>query len=156
MNDHPVSETDDSRLAELSDEECLRRLATRTIGRLTVILDHYPQVFVVNYRLDDFVIVFRTNQGTKLHAANHANVSFEVDEIDEVHRSGWTVVVLGMAEDVTDHVGDVTAERSRNLGVEPWAPGEKSRLVRIIPARITGRQLSPADLGYGTDDHGYL
>jgi nitroimidazol reductase NimA-like FMN-containing flavoprotein (pyridoxamine 5'-phosphate oxidase superfamily) len=144
------------RFDELTRDECLKRLAGRTIGRLAVMVNHYPQVFVVNYRLDDFIVVFRTHAGTKLNAANHANVSFQVDQIDEISRSGWSVLIQGMAEDVTDRVADPVSERSRNLGVQPWVPGEKPRLVRIIPARITGRELVPVDVEDSSDDIGYL
>ena len=106
-------------------------------------VNHYPQVFVVNYRLDDFIVVFRTHAGTKLDAANHANISFQVDHIDETTRTGWSVLIQGMAEDVTDRVADPITERSRDLGVQPWVPGDKPRLVRIIPAHITGRRAHP-------------
>ena len=130
-----------NRLDELSYEECIVRLRSRVVGRLAVMVGHYPQVFPMNYQLDDYIVVIRTDPGTKLTAANHANVSFQVDDIDTETQSGWSVLVEGMAEDVTDRKGDPITDRSDALGVEPWAPGEKPRIVRIIPARVTGRQL---------------
>jgi nitroimidazol reductase NimA-like FMN-containing flavoprotein (pyridoxamine 5'-phosphate oxidase superfamily) len=145
-------ETEGRTFQELSYEECMRRLATRSVGRLAVVVGHYPQVFLVNYRLDDFIVVFRTHAGTKLGAANHANVGFQVDHIDEATRSGWSVLIQGMAEDVTDRVADLVTERSRDLGVEPWVPGENPRFVRIIPALITGRELIPAELALWSDN----
>jgi uncharacterized protein len=156
MSDLSVSNAETRRFGELDDDECLRRLATRDIGRLSVMVGHYPQIFPVNYRLDDFVVVFRTHLGTKLNAANHANVGFQVDHIDPTNRSGWSVLIQGMAEDVTDRVADPITERSRDLGVTPWVPGDQPRLVRIIPAHITGRELTPAELGHWSDDRGYL
>jgi len=86
---------------ELSQQDCLDLLATEQVGRLAVVVDLYPQVFPVNYRLDDFVVAFRTHIGTKLLAANHANVGFEVDHLDPVSRSGWSVLIQGMAEDTS-------------------------------------------------------
>jgi nitroimidazol reductase NimA-like FMN-containing flavoprotein (pyridoxamine 5'-phosphate oxidase superfamily) len=151
-----TSNVNGPRLSDLSYEECLARLARGRVGRLAVVVDHYPQIFVVNYRLDDFIIVFRTNSGTKLDGANHRNVGFQVDDIDESRRSGWSVLIQGMAEDVTDRIADTTTERSRDLEVRPWAPGDKPRLVRIIPAHITGRELTAADLRSWSDDRGYL
>ncbi len=59
-------------------------------------------MFTVNYRLDDFIIVFRTHLGTKLLAANHANIGFQVDHVDATNHSGWSVLIQGMAEDVTE------------------------------------------------------
>lgn len=156
MDPQPAPAVDNRRLGKLDYDECLRRLATRSVGRLAVTVGHYPEVFVVNYRLDDFIVVFRTHPGTKLDAANHANISFQVDHIDEVHRTGWSVLIQGMAEDVTDRIGDPITERTRDLGVDPWAPGEQPRLVRIIPARITGREIEADELSYWSDDRGYL
>ena len=156
MSDQSAPEVEPRRFGELDYDECLRRLASRDVGRLSVIVGHYPQIFVVNYRLDDFVVVFRTHAGTKLDAANHANVGFQVDHIDEATRSGWSVLIQGMAEDVTDRIADSTTERSRDLGIVPWVPGDNPRLVRILPAHITGRELTPAELSYWSDDRGYL
>lgn len=132
-------------LRALTYDECLTRLAGATIGRLAVVVEHYPQVFPVNYRLDDFIVVFRTDLGTKLLAAHHANVGFEVDHFDGATRTGWSVLVQGMAEDVSGRVGDPITERSRHLAVDPWAPGDRSRLVRIIPANVSGREIENAD-----------
>ena len=146
----------EGRFAELPFDECIRRLGVHHVGRLAVVVGHYPQVFPVNYRLDDDIVVFRTHLGTKLLAAHHANVSFQVDLIDESTHSGWSVLVLGMAEDVTDHTGDLAADRSRLLDVAPWAPGDKSRVVRIIPAHVTGRELHGVSDSYWPDERGYL
>jgi uncharacterized protein len=134
-------------LEELSYADCLARLAAKSLGHLSVVIGHYPQVFPVNYRLDDNIVVFRTHSGRLLVAANHANVGFQVDHVDPATKTGWSVLVQGMAEDVSDRDGsDPIAKRSRGLGVEPWVPGEKPRFVRIIPAHITGRELGPDDL----------
>jgi hypothetical protein len=146
MDTQLTSDVDDRRLGELDDDECLQRLATRRVGHLAVMVGHYPEIFVVNYRLDDFIVVFRTHPGTKLRAANHANISFQVDHIDDANRRGWSVLIRGMAEDVTDRIDDPVTERTRNLGIEPWVPGEQPRFVRVIPAHISGRELGPADL----------
>ena len=81
----------------LSSEDCYRLLATQQIGRLGVNAEHYPLIFPVNYALDRDIIVLRMDPGTKLTAANHANVTFEVDEIDQRSRTGWSVLVRGPA-----------------------------------------------------------
>jgi uncharacterized protein len=143
-------------LSTLTVDECLRRLATQEIGHLALVVDHYPQVFCVNYRLDDFVVVFRTQLGGKLIAANHENVGFQVDHLDPVRRRGWSVLVRGMAEDVTDRHGDLITERGRNLDIDPWVPGEYPRIMRIIPAKITGRELTAGPHAWPADAPGYL
>jgi nitroimidazol reductase NimA-like FMN-containing flavoprotein (pyridoxamine 5'-phosphate oxidase superfamily) len=151
--------TDDERpdeLEVLSYGECLAGLAQMEIGRLAVVFGHYPQIFPVNYRMDEHIVVFRTRPGTKLTAAHGKNVAFEVDYLDPVHHTGWSVSVQGMAEDVTDHRHDTVIERTEALGVEPWAGGPRSRLVRIIPAHITGRRITDPLHGWSTDGRGYL
>jgi nitroimidazol reductase NimA-like FMN-containing flavoprotein (pyridoxamine 5'-phosphate oxidase superfamily) len=85
-------------LQHLSQDECFALLATQEIGRIGINAEHYPLIFPVNYALDHGVIVIRSGAGTKLTHASHANVTFEVDEIDQRHRSGWSVLVSGLAE----------------------------------------------------------
>jgi hypothetical protein len=147
---------DTKHLDELTVEVCLERLASERTGRLAVVVDHYPQIFCVNYVLDDFVVVFRTHVGSHLLAAHHTNIGFEVDHLDPATRLGWTVLIQGMAEDVTDRPRDATTERGKQLDIQPWAPGDKPRILRIIPAKITGRELLPGDPFWATDDRGYL
>jgi nitroimidazol reductase NimA-like FMN-containing flavoprotein (pyridoxamine 5'-phosphate oxidase superfamily) len=80
----------------------------------------------VNYVRDRAgVIVIRTAAGTKLATADHANVTFEVDEIDQRTRSGWSVLVRGLAEEVTSAHQTELIERTRVTGVQPWAPGDR-------------------------------
>jgi nitroimidazol reductase NimA-like FMN-containing flavoprotein (pyridoxamine 5'-phosphate oxidase superfamily) len=133
-------------LVELDPDECYRLLATDEIGRLGVNARPYPLIFPVNYGLDRGVIVVRTHPGTKLTAAEHANVTFEVDQIDRTTRSGWSVLVRGLAEEVTDAHGAELVERTRASGVRPWAPGEHGRWLRIIPQGISGRRIVPGEL----------
>jgi hypothetical protein len=133
-------------LLELDADECYRLLATHEIGRLVVNAEQGPLVFPVNYALDRGVIVIRTHPGTKLTAAGHANVSFQVDEIDRRTRSGWSVLVRGLAEELTTAHGADLVGRTRGSGVQPWAPGQRERWMRIIPQGISGRRIVPGEL----------
>jgi nitroimidazol reductase NimA-like FMN-containing flavoprotein (pyridoxamine 5'-phosphate oxidase superfamily) len=140
----------------LTHRECMDLLKTAQVGRLAVVVGHYPEVFPVNYRLDDSVVVFGTQVGTKLAAAHHHNVGFEVDWLDPHTRTGWSVLVLGMAEDVEGHRVDTLMRRTQAVGASPWVGGDHLHLVRIIPASVTGRWLRARDLGGSTDSRGYL
>jgi nitroimidazol reductase NimA-like FMN-containing flavoprotein (pyridoxamine 5'-phosphate oxidase superfamily) len=146
----------DPELVELDADECYRLLATHEIGRLGVNAEHYPLIFPVNYALDRGVIVIRTHPGTKLTAAGHANVTFEVDEIDRRTRTGWSVLVRGLAEEVTSAHRAELVERTRASGVQPWAPGEHGRWMRIIPQAISGRRIVPGELPPPFGPGGYL
>src|SRR5688572_19234030 len=92
---------DASTLRQLSTEDCYRLLGSHQIGRLGVNADRYPLIFPVNYAMDGEVVVSRTNAGLKLTAAEHANVAFEMDDIDPIRRVGWSVLVRGLAEEIT-------------------------------------------------------
>ena len=126
----------------LDRDECLRLLAADEIGRLAVLVGSGPSIFPVNYRLDGESIVFRTDEGTKLTWGPRAPACFEIDRFDRPHHSGWSVVVSGRLEEVT-HYDARTYERVHELAVDPWAGGEKTHWVRLVPERITGRRVEP-------------
>ena len=137
------------RWQELTKSECFRLLSREHLGRVAVLDDQGPVVFPVNFVLDRHMVVFRTDEGTKLDAATRGGrVAFEVDGTDEAARTGWSIVVRGEATEVTD---PAELARLRKLRLSPWAPGAKSRYVRILPAKLTGRRISvpgdPADRG---------
>ena len=67
-------------LEELSESECLRLLRRHSLGRIALVVDEKPQIFPINYALQDRIIVFRTAPGTKLSYAPSSNVAFEIDE----------------------------------------------------------------------------
>jgi hypothetical protein len=113
-------------------------------------------ILPVNYALDGHVIVIRTGPGTKLTAAQHANVAFEVDAVDEQRGTGWSVLVLGVAEMVTDQHSPDVIRRTHTSGVEPWAPGEHPHWLRLMPKHVTGRRLVAGDSPPPFEAAGYL
>jgi len=128
------------RWQELSKSECFELLAREHLGRVAVVDDRGPVVFPVNFVLDRHMVVFRTDAGSKLDAACcGSRVAFEVDGTDAAARTGWSVVVRGEAAEVT---GRAELARLRKLPLDPWAPGAKTHFVRILPAVLTGRQIS--------------
>jgi nitroimidazol reductase NimA-like FMN-containing flavoprotein (pyridoxamine 5'-phosphate oxidase superfamily) len=139
--------TDLGSFQELDEADCWRLLATQPVGRIAVMVGHYPLVFPVNYTLDGRNILFRTGAGTKLWAFNRSNVTFEVDEIDPVHRSGWSVSVRGSAREVDlRHDMGIAVDPGPAATVDqnpPWAPGDRSHVVRIVSDAISGRRICP-------------
>src|SRR4051812_22169710 len=130
----------------LSSDECFQLLDTHEIGRIGVLAGGYPLILPVNYRLDGTTVVIRTHPGTILNSAEHANVTFEVDEIDRASRSGWSVLVRATAEEVSEqHRADLAARR-RDSGLEAWAPGDKGHWIRLVTHEITGRRIVPGEL----------
>lgn len=134
--DHPE-------LQELSESECWWHLAEKTVGRLAVSIANKPDIFPVNYRIDGETIMVKTAPGLKLAAATLGpGVAFEVDEIDESDRSGWSVVVHGTASEVERLEELLDAD---DLRVDPWAAGTKNHYIRITPTEVTGRRVPSAD-----------
>jgi uncharacterized protein len=128
------------RWQELSKEECFRLLAQQRLGRVVLVDDRGPLALPVNFLLDQHTVLFRSDEGTKLEVASRgARVAFEVDGADEVTRTGWSVLVRGEATEVTD---PAELARVRKLPLSPWAPGPKSRYVRILPTVLTGRRIA--------------
>ena len=146
----------DPSLQVLTTQECYLLLATQQVGRLGVNAEHYPLIFPVNYALDHGVVVIRTHPGTKLTATSHANVTFEVDQIDQLTRTGWSVLVRGLAEEVTEEHRAELVESTRASGVQPWAPGDHGHWLRLIPHAVTGRRIVPGELPPAFESAGYL
>jgi nitroimidazol reductase NimA-like FMN-containing flavoprotein (pyridoxamine 5'-phosphate oxidase superfamily) len=156
MPDAATGQVTDATMREIPADECFRLLATQEVGRLGVNAEHYPLIIPVNYGLDGTTIVVRTHPGTTLSAASHANVTFEVDEIDRRTRSGWSVLVRGLAEEVgAEHRADLVA-RTHAAGVQPWAPGEHGNWLRLIVHHVTGRRIVPGELPPAVDPRAYL
>lgn len=127
-------------LHRLSREECLRLLATRRIGRYAHVESRRALAVVpVNYvSRSDGSILFRSGPGPKLSAADRQDiVAFEVDDIDEVSRIGWSVLVVGRARRLSE-----TEVQGLSYLPEPWANGPRQQVVLIEPSRIEGRRLS--------------
>jgi len=131
-------------LERLTRDECLVLMERGEYGRLVVVDGDRALVFPVNYAMDGDTVVFRTADGIKLSSARHHRVTFEVDHADRAARSGWSVVIQGVAQEVTQFEASDVLERVDDLGVDPWAPGEKPHMVRIVPLQITGRRVRPA------------
>ena len=131
-----------ARWQELTKSECFELLAHEHLGRVAVVDDRGPVVFPVNFVLDRHMVVFRTDEGTKLDAAcRGSRVAFEIDGTDAAAHTGWSVLIRGEAIEVTD---PAELARLRKLPLDPWAPGAKTHYVRILPAALTGRRISAA------------
>jgi nitroimidazol reductase NimA-like FMN-containing flavoprotein (pyridoxamine 5'-phosphate oxidase superfamily) len=125
-------------LRALSERECADALRTQRVGRVALCLDH-PVVLPVVYGLLEGEVVFRTAPGEKLIAAVlHRTVAFEVDEYDADAGTGWSVDVVGPAEEIVD---PAELDRARALDLPAWAGEVRDRFVRIRTLEVTGRAI---------------
>lgn len=129
-------------MLELSREECLQLLAAHSFGRLAVNMgEGAPVIRPVNYLFDkpSQSVVFRTAHGSKFHALlRAADAAFEIDEIDEASRTGWSVIIRGVTDELTD---PNAVRRLDRLGLEPWAPGAKPHWMHIRAWTVSGRRI---------------
>ena len=97
-------------------------------------------ILPVNHAMDGQDVVFRTGDGSKLASVQDRDlVTFEADGYDERARSGWSVLVTGRGEPVTQ---DGEVRRLERMGLRTWtAPGACPFWVRIRPTSVTGRRI---------------
>jgi nitroimidazol reductase NimA-like FMN-containing flavoprotein (pyridoxamine 5'-phosphate oxidase superfamily) len=134
-------------IEELDEEQCLKLISEGGIGRIAYTGRFGPVVLPVNYELLDGTVVFRTaahgplDEDLRTGIANaDYKVAFEIDSIDLAARRGWSVLIQGPAHHLEGDERDA-ATRAR---IEPWAPGDREMMVRIVPSRVTGRRVGPA------------
>ena len=130
----------------LDEAECRRLLARQEVGRVAFVDgDGFPVVLPVNYVVDGDLIALRTDSGAKADHLPLHRVAFEVDGFEGVDETGWSVLVQGYGQDVTDAIGERFADLRRR-GIAPWAPGQRERWLTIDIHRISGRRIvAPAE-----------
>jgi nitroimidazol reductase NimA-like FMN-containing flavoprotein (pyridoxamine 5'-phosphate oxidase superfamily) len=125
-------------VAALDTQTCWQLLAGEEVGRLAVSAGQHPDMFPVNYAVDEETIVFRTAEGTKLFALFvDSAVAFEVDSFDAETGTAWSVVIKGHGAEIPMHdLLDDLAFPS----LYSWSATPKPRFVRVVPDEITGRR----------------
>ncbi len=130
---------DTAGLEVLSRGESLKLLTSVPVGRIAFTDRALPAIQPVNFVVDGETIVFRTGSGSKLAAATRESiVAFQADEFDADAQSGWSVMGVGRAYQVTD---DIEIARLCELPIRPWTPAARDHFVRIELATITGRRI---------------
>jgi nitroimidazol reductase NimA-like FMN-containing flavoprotein (pyridoxamine 5'-phosphate oxidase superfamily) len=126
-------------MEHLSIETCWELLKTTPVGRVAVMVDGAPEIYPVNYVVDDRSVAFRSAPGSKLRGLDRSPVTcFEVDVIDPGLHAGWSVMVKGQAVNVT------RADERHRLATLPltlWTSGTKDTWVRVRPVEVTGRRI---------------
>ena len=126
-------------LETLSRCEAVGLLVGATIGRVVFTVAALPAVVPVTFAVRDEAIVLRTSADTRLAVAADGGVlAFEVDEVDPQKGTGWSVVITGVAEVVTDpaQCADIRS------AVVPLAPGKHEIHVRLPLTVVTGRRIA--------------
>ena len=123
---------------ELPEAKSMSLLSSVPFGRVVFSRDALPAIRPVNHIVDDGSIIIRTHLGAAVLSAVGMVVAYEADSIDPVSRTGWSVIVLGLAKPVLDR--DEAARFEREL--KPWVRGTMDHVIRIVPELVTGFELS--------------
>jgi transcriptional regulator with XRE-family HTH domain len=127
-------------LHNLSRDECMELIAAGGIGRF--LFDEPgrgPVAIPVNFRMAGDDVIFRTtSQGDVTDGLHGQPVSFDVDHFDEALGEGWSVLLSGTANVIAD---PEELNQAKELGIEPWAGGDRHTYVRIAVTQVTGRRI---------------
>lgn len=126
----------DGAVTVLFEDENWKLMGSVQLGRLITSFAGEPEVFPVNYVVQDRTVLFRTAEGTKLFSAvaNHT-VIFEAD--DHNATEGWSVIIRGRARLLKS---DKEIQHADSAGLLPWTATHKPHYVRISPTEVTGRR----------------
>jgi nitroimidazol reductase NimA-like FMN-containing flavoprotein (pyridoxamine 5'-phosphate oxidase superfamily) len=146
---------DDARLEPLSYEECLELLRGGVVGRIAFMVDDFPVILPVNYRLMETSgrawIALRTRPGNVIADAP-MSVAFQIDGIDHVHHQGWSVLARGTLHKVDPDAADF---RER-FDPQPWIAEERDAWMIVDPFAVTGRRLQGAHPEWAFVDGAYM
>src|SRR5450755_2209838 len=127
---------------EIDRDECMRMLAAASGGVGRIALSVSPAMIrPVNYAFDDQMqsVVFRSALSSKLREGlSSGTAAFEIDGTDPVDRAGWSVIIVGEAEEVTD---PAEIEQLEDSELESSDPGVKAHWVRIRASSASGRRI---------------
>jgi uncharacterized protein len=124
----------------LDRDEAISLVGRRGVCRVVFTVDALPAVLPLNYTVDAGTVVLSTTSGSRLAAAAAGRViAVQVDDLDRESRTGWSVVITGVAELIP---GGPEWERLRRL-VDQWVPPRDDVGIRLPMTIVTGRRLAP-------------
>jgi nitroimidazol reductase NimA-like FMN-containing flavoprotein (pyridoxamine 5'-phosphate oxidase superfamily) len=145
----------ETRVEELSSDECRLMLSLSAIGRIAFVVDGLPIVLPVNYRLlndeTGMWILLRTRPGNTIDDAPD-RVAFEIDGVDYDHQLGWSVLVRGIMHHLDHNEIELF---TRRFDPRPWPGQDRSAWLAIKPQIVTGRRLTGSEPDWAFSPEGY-
>lgn len=137
----------------LSEEVCWRRLdqaaSSWGVGRIAINGPRSPYVIPVNFTIVGGGIVIRLGTGYAAFHLNGAALTFETDEAAVARRSGWSVVLEGVARVLPyDEVARLGVNLPTPMVTEPGV-----RVFEIVASKVTGRVVEPDVRGERREPH---
>ncbi|TVT18324.1 pyridoxamine 5'-phosphate oxidase family protein [Amycolatopsis rhizosphaerae] len=125
--------------AALEPKECLRLLRTVSLGRVVFTESALPAVRPVTFVAPDGEVIIPAGGASWGPKLDGTVVAFEVEDIDQATREGWSVVVVGRARLVTD---PASLQGFPPAGERPWAPAAERLLLTIDIEHLSGRRMA--------------
>ncbi len=137
--DHESMQGEESGMRILARRECLDLLSQVSLGRVGVSIDALPVILPVHFVLFGESVFFNTNPGTKFDAATTgAVVAFQADAPEAGSGAHWSVLLQGIASEVSNEWDDAQAMSD---AIKPWGGGALDRrLLRVEASHMTGRR----------------
>jgi pyridoxamine 5'-phosphate oxidase-like protein len=131
------------RMETLTREESLRLLSSVPIGRVVFTHLALPAIRPVFHLVEDDRIVIRAYLGAAIAARNGPQggtvVAYEADVIEPDARLGWSVIVIGRAQCLSD---SEAGSRYRQI-LPPWAAASPDDIIAIQADLVDGFRLTP-------------
>ena len=122
----------------LGRQQCLDLMESNHLGRVAWQAADLPQILPVTYAMYQGSAHFRTAPDSILaELARPTSVALEVDELDQQTRSGWSIVLHGRTSAVSEP--EALADLWASDFLVPWAVGNRTLFIRIVPERVSGR-----------------
>jgi nitroimidazol reductase NimA-like FMN-containing flavoprotein (pyridoxamine 5'-phosphate oxidase superfamily) len=143
-------------LEVLPEDACAALLRQHGVGRVALVVDDYPVIVPVNYRVVDVtgapVIVLRTRPGNVIDKGGE-RVALQIDGFDTVHRSGWSVLARGLMH----HIDDAAIAELRDaLDPDTWIATGRDSWLAIERLKLSGRRLRGPEPQWAFHLRGYL
>ena len=130
------------RIEVIRPAECWSLLAAGTVGRVVFTERALPAIRPVNYAVVGTHILLRSRGEGLAARLDGQVVAFEIDDVDQATRSGWSVVVTGTAR-VPRDAGELA--RLDSVALAAWAGPDHGTPVWITPGDVQGRRVQVSD-----------
>jgi Pyridoxamine 5'-phosphate oxidase len=128
---------------ELTPRECMILLGSVSLGRIVFTARALPAVRLASHLVDGHHVIVRADASapitSKLTPEVGTVVAYEADAVDPAEHLGWSVTVVGVAQQVTDPAAVTAFRRS----LRHWAHGGRDQIVSIDTRMATGFRLVP-------------
>lgn len=130
------------RLEKLPPQESMRLLGSVSLGRIVFTARALPAVRLASHLVDRDHVIVRADADapitSKLTSEAGTVVAYEADAVDPAEHLGWSVTVVGLAQQVTDPAAAAAFRRALSSGTDS---GE-DQVISIHASLVTGFRLA--------------